>query len=686
MTIEEYARTLLEEVLRSADAADGGAFQEEAFVTAALDLMTEHGDSIAPQLAYHRSPGMKVNAYDLSVDTDDSGDRTGPVDLDLFVADFVNIPELQSLPPAGVVRNFGRLTTFVERVLRGSGPQVDESTTVHELARLMAEAHRMGREVRMRLILLTNRRVGRAVTLPNVRLDGAIVTHQVWDIERLHEAALLASGQVHIDIDLHEDFGTRIPCLISHGPNLDAYLAVVPGSILASVYARYGHRLLEHNVRAFLQARGSVNRAIRKTIAETPSMFLAYNNGIAATATSVGTAADITGSYLTRLLDFQIVNGGQTTASLNDAVRRGVDVSDVRVQMKLTVLRDGASGTAVIPLISRYANSQNKVNLSDLSANEPFHIELERLSRLLFARNFDRGTAATKWYYERARGQYTDERARQRAGAERRKWEAQYPRDQLITKQLAAKYEMSWMQQPWIVSQGSEKNFLSFMAWVVDQKCVPDATYFMHLVAMAIIFRECDRIVREMALGGYKANVVTYTVAWLSSLTSDRFSLDRVWRDQGVSDACQDLMRGLAGEVWSLLSSPPEQHRNVSEWAKREDCWLAILGLSVAIPDLPELSIPIGSTPKFDGVPTAELDVVVPTAPEPWFEVARWGETTGGLSKFDRRFAIQLGAFLTRGGTANERQNFHAGRIWTYAVQNGFRPTANPEEPSDNDS
>jgi hypothetical protein len=676
MTLDDFATSLLEDVLSTADAAAEGQFQEDAFTTLALDILTEHGECVSPQLAYFRAHGVKVNAYDLAADADETLDVTSPIEIDLFVCDLSNAAGIQTLAPSGVERDFARLQTFLEKSMSGRGPEVDESTTVHELKRILDGAATAGRELRVRLMLLTNRLVGRSVAIPKLRVRSATVTHQIWDLERLYQASLLSAGQVRIEVDLDDEFGGSIPCLVSRAPDFDAYLAVVPGRVLAGIYAKYGHRLLEQNVRAFLQARGSVNRAIRKTIAEDPAMFLAYNNGIAATASSVVTSEAHGAVLLSKLLDLQIVNGGQTTASLNDAIRRGVDVSAASVQMKLTVLHNEAQMSSIVSMISRYANSQNKVNLSDLSANERYHVELERLSRVIFASGNQRGKATTKWYFERARGQYADERSRQRAGAERRKWEAQHPRSQLLTKQLAAKYEMTWVKRPWVVSQGSEKNFIQFMEWLAEKPTAHDASYFMRLVSKAIVFRDCDSVVREMDLGGYKANVVTYTVAWLSALSGDRFSLETVWREQGTSDACRALLRGLATEVWSLLSNPPERHRNISEWAKREECWEALGSLEVALPDVPEFARTLLHGIDLTGTPTAEMDVVPPTEPEPWFELAKWGQVTGLLKRFDRDFAVRHGAFLTRGGTANDRQQFNAARIWAYAVQSGFRSAA----------
>ena len=102
---------------------------------------------------------------------------------------------------------------------------------------------------------------------------------------------------------------------------------------------------------------------MRDTIRKEPQMFLAFNNGLSATAEAV-TVEDLPGGGkgLRSIRDLQIVNGGQTTASIYHAVKKDkADVSQLFVQVKLTVLNDPTKMDIVVPYISRYANTQNKV-------------------------------------------------------------------------------------------------------------------------------------------------------------------------------------------------------------------------------------------------------------------------------------------------------------------------------------
>lgn len=105
---------------------------------------------------------------------------------------------------------------------------------------------------------------------------------------------------------------------IGEEADYDAYLGIVPGSFLAKAYLKYGSKLLQGNVRAFLSIRGKVNRGIRETIIKSPENFFTYNNGIAVVARSVRFSVD--GTKIVHMRDPQIINGGQTTASLANAI------------------------------------------------------------------------------------------------------------------------------------------------------------------------------------------------------------------------------------------------------------------------------------------------------------------------------------------------------------------------------
>ena len=357
---------------------------------------------------------------------------------------------------------FRRLSNFLRSALDVKWRDaLEETSPAFGLADLIAK--RWGRIGRVRLILITNRELSERVDgRPADELDGRTITYSVWDIRRLHRQATIGQGREDIDVDLVNDFDGPLAVLAAQQPEADheSYLAIIPGKVLADIYDRWGARLLEQNVRVFLQTRGKVNKGIKVTLENEPSMFFAYNNGITATAEEVDIVNDGGKLLLRGLKNFQIVNGGQTTASIHVALRNKVDVSLTFVQMKLSVV-DPERATHLVPKISEFANSQNRVNAADFFSNHPFHVRIEEFSRRIHAPSPDGTFRESKWYYERARGQYADARARL-TPAQLRKFDIENPRRQLFNKTDLSKYVSVWEGLPHEVSLGAQKNFAAF--------------------------------------------------------------------------------------------------------------------------------------------------------------------------------------------------------------------------------
>ena len=120
-------------------------------------------------------------------------------------------------------------------------------------------------------------------------------------------------------------------------PHYTSYLATISGHELVRYYELYGKRLLESNVRTFLSLRGNVNKGIYNTLrSDEKHFFFAYNNGISATASEV----DFDNGKIKSVKNLQIVNGGQTMSTIYKAKRDGLDLDQVQVQMKLSVIHE----------------------------------------------------------------------------------------------------------------------------------------------------------------------------------------------------------------------------------------------------------------------------------------------------------------------------------------------------------
>ena len=256
--------------------------------------------------------------------------------------------------------------------------------------------------------------------------------------------------------------------------------------------------------------------------------------------------------------------------------------------MKLSVVDPARTGE-IVPKISEYANSQNRVNAADFFSNHPFHIRIEIFSRRLFAPSPDGEFRETKWFYERARGQYADARSLL-TPAQRNKFGIEYPRSQLFTKTDLAKFINVWRGEPQRVSLGAQKNFVYFAEYIGQkwdkQKDDINEEWFRKAIAKAIIFRTTEKLVskQEWYQGGYRANIVAYAIAKMAHDVAEmNCSIDfqAIWRRQSVNEIVETNLALVAEKVHDVLIETPEGMSNVTEWAKRQGCWIEIRKLKI---------------------------------------------------------------------------------------------------------
>ena len=568
--------------------------------------------------------------------------------LALMVADFSGAADIEHLGADEARARFDMLERFAEASLGGdlSSECTPAGTPVAGLA---SDLVRMRPGIlRIRMYLVTDRLSDFGGEFPGKNeLSGIALERHVWDAARFHRASESVSGRDDLEVDFRADGGSGIPAL--HAGSVDGdyegYLCTIAGPVLAGIYERHGSRLLEGNVRSFLSTKGKINSAIQTTIAEKPEMFFAYNNGIAATAEAV--EFDPATSRIVRAVNLQIVNGGQTTASLAAAWRAEQDLSKVCVQMKLSVLSPARAGE-LIPLIARFANSQNKVNESDFFANHPYHHRLEQLSQRVIAPAVD-GGEPTRWYYERSRGQYVNEQRNPDSDGKKR-FLALNPKVQLLTKLDVAKYENTWKGLPHKVSYGAQKNFVFFASWLAkrwtENDSAFDELYFKNLVAMAILFRHTERLVGNQTWyeGAYRANIVTYALAVLQftvlkSGKGRQLDLDEIWNTQSIPKALSDQIAATAKAVLGVLTDPTRPRANVTEWAKQEACWERARAAAVPLSQqaFDDLVDPIarkyaeGSGVQQVGYGVFARTAVLGIRPAQWEELRQWGTANGML-------------------------------------------------------
>lgn len=496
--------------------------------------------------------------------------------------------------------NFKMLAYFVDAAVNTNLYQeIEDSLPVAELIRDLREKITSGSKCVF--ILLTNaKRSATFVEMKNIFVAGKEIECQVWDIERIFEIYTSMQIREPIKVDFTE-CGEGIPCLRADSAVSDSYesfLCVMPGKILADIYDRFGSRLLEGNVRSFLSSKKAVNKKIRASILNSPEMFFAFNNGIAATAKELVIKKDSSGSRIVSAVDFQIINGGQTTASLSNArFKDKVDLKNIFVQMKLTKIGDMKTEQQeqLIEKISRSSNSQNKVSEADFFSTHPFHIEMEKISKRIFAPTAGSIQYQTKWFYERARGQYIQEQMRM-TKAQRNSFQRQNPKNQVMTKTDLAKYRMSWLEKPDIVSKGAQTNFMKFAAIISEEwEKEPlqfNERYFKETVALSVLWQSVEKIVSSRSwYNSYRANIVTYSVALFHHLLKEKFpnmefNLLLIWNKQQLPEALKNFFADIALAVNNFITSPSRPISNVTQWCKQNSCWNKLqTSISLVIPD-----------------------------------------------------------------------------------------------------
>lgn len=520
--------------------------------------------------------------------------------MNLIIADFDGNDLERRLTGTSANKNFGLLLKFLDAALTTDLYQkIEMSTPCADLVDLLRYNKKNIRKYR--LIIFTDADMSAAIkTIEIEDYNGIPVEGQIWDIDRLFRVCCSEQGRQIIEIDFKEYCGEGIPCIEASSASTEqysSYLGVIPGTVLADIYDKFGSKLLEGNVRSFLSTKVAVNKKIRGTILNNPEMFFAFNNGISATAMDVQIEDSDHGRFITFVRDFQIINGGQTTASISNArYKDKADLSSIFVQMKLTSIDETTpeESDELIRNISRSSNSQNKVSDADFFASHPFHRRMEQISRHMFAPASDGAQYETKWFYERARGQYLQEQMRL-TPAKKRQFELQNPKNKVIKKTDLAKVQNTWRGFPQVVSKGAQTNFNAFAEYIDEQWNLNDEQfnerYFQTTAALILMFQYLEKNITKQPWyeGGYRANIIYYTLAQFRRLLHNQYpgqdlDLMLIWNRQSVPEQVGEILIALAELVLLKITDPSRKVANVTQWCKRNDCWDEVKKISLDIP------------------------------------------------------------------------------------------------------
>ena len=511
--------------------------------------------------------------------------------VDLLLADFNQGP-IENINNEFINNKSRLMINFFENTLKGFFTEGEVSNPAVQLAFNIRS--NIDSIYKLHLIIISTNVISqrvKTIELDDFEFNGKKykVELDVIDIQKIYNSKLPTFNKEPIEINT-KDFGIKgIQCIKADigSTDYESYLAIVPGQFLCDIYKKYGPRLLESNVRSFLNAKGAVNKGIRDTIRDERDKFFTYNNGISTIAKSIEVEnINNAGLYITKFNDFQIINGGQTTASLASAdIRDHAPLDRIFVQMKLTILKE--DNPEMVHYISQYANSQNKVTSADLNSNHPYYIKIEEFSRKIFAPPVNNSTYQTIWFFERARGQY-DQPKMSMSKSERDKYTTQNPKNQKFSKTDLAKYLNSADMEPYNVSRGAEQNLVRFhekidKAWKTNKNDFSEL-YYKDLISKAILFKTIEKVISAqdwyIENKAYRAQLVTYTFSKLvyevNSLKME-INYKTIWDKQTVPDYLIKDIEKIAKLAFDVFNDPNRTFSNIGEYTKRKDCWDALM-------------------------------------------------------------------------------------------------------------
>ena len=598
--LQEYKLRKLEDWKRKAIAEE--TFPETAFCFDYSSLLADGGHLDDPEILddAHRDTnrGTRIDGWSWN-------ENEGIITV--IVCDFEENDNVLTISKSEIETIGNRATKFLEIAERGSLDHLDPASSGYQTAQSLK--HCMGEDnlVRFRIAVLTSKsmsaRTQRGLSKKDqkFKLKREIADKEclveIYDLKRFKD--IEESGDVAEPVNVNfDDIGGPLKALPANAGEqlVDSYLCIMPGETLSNLYDEYGQRLLESNVRTFLQFGGKVNRGIRETLLVNPENFFSYNNGLTVTGKNIQTKVTNNGLEITHIEDMQIVNGGQTSSAIYFAPKekgkissgqewKNIDLSKVFVQMKLSIIKEDEDANEMKEKIANFANSQNAVNAADLASNHPFHRKLEEISRRVIMPAGER-VIPSKWYYERARGQYQTEKRKKRTPGKIKDFELEYPKSQLFNKTDMAKFENTWRMNPHEVKQGAAKNFLAMSNRLSSEfEQNPDRfadQFFKDLVAKAIWFKDSDREIGKANWyvndRGLKAETSTYSLALMRHILKKEdkdINLKKIYENQKISEGMKSQILLLAEFVRNKMRDDNfrDGMANISEFCKRKTTW-----------------------------------------------------------------------------------------------------------------
>jgi hypothetical protein len=647
---EKFYRSMQQEIVAQQLSDEDGNTQEQVFTRMVIDILSDAGETENATIGYDErflgtKDQLKINGYAISDNYET---------VDLFISIYNPSVEIIKATKKEIEQAGKRITNFFRKSIYGDyASHLADASEIFEFANTLGQYQELKDNlIRVNAFIITNKEY-KEESISSTEISGYKIYYRIIDINYLYRIS--KDAHASIEIDFAEE-GYNVPCatIASENDRYQAYIAIIPGICLANLYEKYGSRLLEQNVRSFLQFSGKINKGMRSTIINEPHMFLAYNNGIAATADNIILNTDK--HCIKYISNLQIVNGGQTTAAIYHTWKKfKVDLSNIYVQVKFSVIRKSEDYTSIVSRISQYSNTQNKVNDADFTSNNPGLIEIEKLSRFIMTPITDHCSIQTNWFFERVRGQYKTLKLKDGFTKSREKaFECKYPKKQMFTKVELAKYVNSYKEVwdgkklvvgPHIVVKGNEKNYAIFINNQLPDIKKIDNIYFEDCIAKAILFKDADKRYGikgdAFNLGQMRQVAVPYAISLLNIITKDKLNLYKIWQNQSVSKELSDFMYNLMAQINDYIKNlylggnPIEASKNEETWTKvKEQTWK--YNIEDIMDDLIDENHPpqrksIKEKSSDDTLVQHELDIIKSIPYKLWNKISEWGKDSGYL-------------------------------------------------------
>ena len=591
-----------DEVSRKIVPDDVNKFDEASvFSNMLIDKLIEQGAIVEPaensSLSYLSQHPFRARIGNREIDVWGSAlmeDDQNRFSLNLFVCDYMKRLDVELIDKAEVSKLMNKALNFY---LEGAKNLSEKMSPMHS-AYVPAKRIRSAADGidSVKIWLFTNRRFdnhlssGRAGKKPDDKIRTEI-SYSVYDIKKIQE---LLNGGIRITMSFDTIGGIAVYHSPTKSGEYKCMLTSFAGSRLSELYSMHGTSLIQANVRAYL-GDNKVNKKIMETIRNEPEKFFAYNNGLVIVADK----AEFNNEGKLTLLDgVQIINGGQTTASIYHCWLReqnsrtlgsrtvAENLNSVFVPVKIVIPNEEIGEyekNLLIEKISEAANSQTAVKGSDLSANTPFQRSLhDAVMRLSSPKGGD-------WFYERARGLYKAELGKRTGSiSEKKSFQEKYPASKKVEKTDIAISHLAWKSAAAACAKGKEIAFAS-----LDQQTESitevSPQLAKQLLSEWIVFKALEDRMKKSAMKNPRVPVL-YAIAMFKT----KYSVDwnKIWTKQEPSQALLNVLVQITIKVQKIINETKGDFM-IAMWGRNPRCMATLQQMftfdGIDMTNIPEL-------------------------------------------------------------------------------------------------